>query len=82
MDLTFPGFPGDSNSKESACNARKPGSISGLGRAPGKGNGSPLQYSCLKHSMERGAWWAPAMGSHESDTTEKLILLLLWWLRW
>ena len=40
MDLTFPGFPGDSNSKESACNARKPGSISGLGRAPGKGMGA------------------------------------------
>ena len=63
MDLTFLGFPGDTNSKESACNAGNPGSISGLGRRPGKGNGNPLQYSCLENSMDRGAWWAPAMGS-------------------
>ena len=34
------------------------GSISGLGRSPGEGNGNPLQYSCLENSMNRGAWWA------------------------
>jgi hypothetical protein len=34
------------------------GLIPGLGRSPGEGNASPLQYSCLENSMERGAWWA------------------------
>ena len=40
--------------KESTCNARDTGSVSGSGR----GNGNPLQYSCLKNPMDRGAWWA------------------------
>ena len=39
------GFPGGSGGKESACNAGDLGSITGLGRSPGEGNGSPLQYS-------------------------------------
>ena len=34
------------------------GSIPGLGRSPGGGHGNPLQYSCLKNPIERGAWWA------------------------
>ena len=34
------------------------GSIPGLGRSPGEGNGNPLQYSCLENPMDRGAWWA------------------------
>ena len=34
------------------------GSIPGLGRSPGEGNGNPLQYSCLKNPMDRGAWQA------------------------
>ena len=38
-----------SDSKESACNAGDPGSIPGLGRSPEKGNGNPLQYSCLEN---------------------------------
>ena len=46
------------------------GSIPGLGRSPGVGNGSPLQYSCLKNPMERGAWRASPQGHKESDTTE------------
>ena len=50
------GFPGGSNGKESACNVGDPGSISGLGRSPGERNGNPLQYSCLKNSMDRGNW--------------------------
>ena len=41
-------FPGGSEGKESACNAGELGSILGLGRSPGEGNGNPLQYSCLK----------------------------------
>ena len=57
MDLACtPGFPGDSDGKASACNAGDPGSIPGLGRLPGEGNGNPLQYSCLENSMDRGAW--------------------------
>ena len=49
------GFPGCSGGKESACSAGDPGSIPGLGRSPGEGNGYPLQYSCLDNSMDRGA---------------------------
>ena len=47
------------------------GSIPGSGRSPGGGNGNPLQYSCLKNSMDRGAWWAIVQGvAKESDSTE------------
>ena len=42
--------------KESACNVGNPGSIPGLGRSPGKGNGNPLHYSCLENPMDRGVW--------------------------
>ena len=49
-------FPGSSDSEESACNAGDSGSIPGLGRSPGEGNGNPLQYSCLESSKDRGAW--------------------------
>ena len=42
------GFPDGSDGKASACNAGDPGSIPGLGRSPGEGNGNPLQYSCWK----------------------------------
>ena len=49
-------FPGGSEGKESACNAGNPGSIPGLGRSPGEGNGNPLQYSCLENHMDGGAW--------------------------
>ena len=52
------GFPGGSDSKESAWNAGDPGWIPGLGRSPGEGNGYPLQYSCLENSMHKGAWQA------------------------
>ena len=52
---TIKGFPSSSDGKESACNAGDPGSIPGSGRAPGEGNGYPLQYSCLENPMDRGA---------------------------
>ena len=48
----YKGFPVCSAGKESACNAGDPGSISGLGRSPGEGNGYPLQYSGLENSMD------------------------------
>ena len=49
-------LPDGSNVKESACSAGDLGSIPGLGRTPGEGNGNPLQYSCLENSIDRGAW--------------------------
>ena len=69
------GFSGGSDSKETTCSAGDPGLIPGLGRSPGKGNGYPLQYSCLENSMDRGAWQvAVPWGRKESDTTEQLSL--------
>ena len=50
------GFPGGSDGKASAYNVGDPGSVPGLGRSPGEGNGNPLQYSCLENPMEGGAW--------------------------
>ena len=55
-------FPGGSDSKEFACNARDPGSIPGSGRSPGEGNDNPLQYSCQGNCMDRGAWQATVRG--------------------
>ena len=49
------GFPGDSDGKESACNAGDLGSISESGGFPRGGHGNPLQYSCLENPMNRGA---------------------------
>ena len=49
------GFPGGSDGKASACNVGDLGSIPGLGRSPGEGNGNPLQYSCLENPMNGGA---------------------------
>ena len=46
------------------------GCIPGLGRLLGEGNDNPLQYSCLKNPMDRGAWWAPAHGVAEWDPAE------------
>ena len=62
------GLPGGSDSKESACNAGNTDSIPGLGRSPGEGHGNPLQYSCLKNPMDRGAWWATVPGVAKSQT--------------
>ena len=47
---------GDSEGEESACNAGDLDSIPGLGRSPGEGNGTPLQYSCLENPMDGVAW--------------------------
>ena len=62
------GFPGGSEDKASACNAGDPGSIPGLGRSPGEGNGNPLQYSCQENPVDRGAWWATVDGVAKSRT--------------
>ena len=64
-------FPGGSEVKAAACSAGDPDSIPGSGRSPGKGNGNPLQYSCLENPMEEGAWYTPG-ARKELDTTERL----------
>ena len=61
-------FLHSSVSKESACNAGNLGSIPGLRRSPGEGNGNPFQYSCLENPMDRGAWWATVHGVAKSWT--------------
>ena len=45
-----------------------PGSIPGLGRSSGEGNGNPLQYSCLGNTVDRGAWWVTVRGVTKSQT--------------
>ena len=62
------GFPGGSDSKASAYNVGDLGSIPGLGRSPGEGNGNPLQYSCLENLMDRGVWQATVHGVTKSQT--------------
>ena len=64
-------FSGGAVVKNPNGSAGDSGSISVLGRSPGGGNGNPLQYSCLKNPMDRGAWrgYSP-WGLQESDTTE------------
>ena len=52
------GFPGGSVLKNPPANAGDVGLIPGSERSPGAGNGNPLQYYCLGHSMDRGAWQA------------------------
>ena len=62
------GFPGASDGKESACHARDPGLIPGLGSSPGEGNGYPLQSSHVENYMDRGDCGGYSPRSHrESD---------------
>ena len=68
------GFPGGSSGKEvknppaNAGDAGDMGSIPGLGRSPGGGNGNPLQYPCLKNPRDRGDWWATVPGVVKNQT--------------
>ena len=68
----FLGLPGGLVSKESACTTGDWGSIPGLGRSPGGGNGNPLQCSCLEnpHGQRSLAGYSP-WGRREADTTER-----------
>ena len=61
-------LPCDSDSKESACSVGDPGSIPGLGRSPGEGNGTPLQYPGLENPTGEGAQWATVHGVTKSRT--------------
>ena len=60
--LSLRSFPGGSDGKAPACNAGDLGSIPGLGRSPGEGNGNPHQYSYLENPMDGGAWQATVHG--------------------
>ena len=62
------GFPGGLVVKNLPVNAGDTGSIPGSGRAPGEGNGNPIEYSCLGNLMERGAWRAIVHGVAKSQT--------------
>ena len=68
------GFPGGSEGKVSACNMGDLGSVPGLGRSPGEGNGNPLLYSCLENSMDGGA---AVHGITKMHMTEQLHFLVL-----
>ena len=62
----FFGWPGGSDSKESACSAGDPGSTPGLVRSPGEGNGYPLQHSCLENP------WTEEPGGLESMELQRI----------
>ena len=58
------------NSPINAGDSRDTGSVPGWERSPGGGHDNPLQYSCLKNPMDRGAWRAMVYRAAESDMTE------------
>ena len=62
------GFPGGTSGKESTCQCRRCRIDPGWGSSPRKGNGNPLQYSCLENPIDRGAWYP--RGHKELDMTE------------
>ena len=73
----FGGFPGGSDSEESACNVGDPGSTPGLRRSPEEENGNPLLYSCLGNLMDRGlaslSPWTPQNSNMSSSYLEREI---------
>ena len=64
------GLPRWLSAEEPTCQAGDLGSIPGLGRSPGGGNGNPLQNSCLENSMGRGDWRTTLHRATELDTAE------------
>ena len=68
MKYGYQGFHGGSVVKNLPANAGDSGSILGLGRSPGEGNGKPFQYSCLGNPMDRGTWCATVHGVTKSRT--------------
>ena len=62
------GFPGGSVVKNSSANSGDAGSIPGLGRSPGEGNGNAFLYSCLGNLIDRRAYWVAVHGVAESQT--------------
>ena len=74
------GFPGGSDSKESACITEDSGLILGSRRSPGQGIGYPFQSSCLENSMDRSLAGYSPWGHKESDTTETSLHFIYVWL--
>ena len=72
---------GGSDGKESACSVGGQGLIPGSGRSPGKGNGNPLQYSCLENPLDGGAWQATVHGVAKSRTWLNSFTGGIWWLK-
>ena len=68
------GFPGGSDSKESAWNTGDPGLIPGWVRSAGEGNGNPLQYSCLENPVTEKPGGCSPQARKESDMAERLTL--------
>ena len=75
-------FPGSSDGKASAYNAGELGSIPGLGRSPGEGNGHPLQCSCLENPMDGGCWWAIVQAVAKSWTRLSDFTFTIHWKDW
>ena len=71
MPQSFLALRGSSVVKNLPANAGDAGLIPESGRAPGEGNSNPLQYSCLRNLMDRGAWWAIVLGVAKSWTQPK-----------
>ena len=67
LTLLSGGFPGASDSKESACNAGDPSSVPGSGRFSGEGNGNPLQYSYMENPMDTGTCQSTVHGVTRSQ---------------
>ena len=76
--VIYQGFPSGSDGKASVCSAGSLGSIPGLGRSPGEGNGSPLQYSCLENPMDRGVWQVAKSLTLLSEFTFTFLWQSLW----
>ena len=68
LQLYFLAGIGVKNLPANAGDTGDTGSIPGSGRSPGEGNGSPLQDSCLRNPMDRGAWWAIVHGAPKNQT--------------
>ena len=68
QSLGFPDGAGIKNLPANAGDIRDMDSVPGLGRSPGVGNGNLLQYSRLKNSVDKGAWWTTVHGAAKSRT--------------
>ena len=74
------GFPGGLVGGESACSVGVAGDVASVlgSRSPGGGHGSPIQYSCLENSINRGSTWTVVHGVAESDKTEHVCISCVW----
>ena len=72
MYVRLPRWPSGKEFASNTGNAKDESAISGSGTSPGKGNGNPLQYSCLENPMDRSLVGYSPWGRKELDTTEQL----------